>query len=97
MGNQTDDPVGGDFLFLAGLEYNVPIYQDVLRGVVFIDSGTVQERLELSDYRVSIGTGIRLKVPFLGTAPFAFDFAIPLAAQDDDEKRIFSFDIAIPF
>ena len=34
-----EDPVGGDWQFLLGLEYNFPIYKDVVRGVVFMDSG----------------------------------------------------------
>lgn len=96
-GVQTDDPVGGDFLLLAGVEYNVPIFQEVLRGVVFVDSGTVQKDFALNQYRVSIGTGIRLRVPFLGSAPFAFDIAVPLAEQGEDETQVFSFDIDIPF
>ena len=50
-----------------------------------------------SKYRVSIGTGLRLKVPFLGAAPVALDLAIPILKEDGDEEQIFSFDIALPF
>lgn len=92
-----DDPVGGDFQFLLGAEYNWPIYEEVLRGVVFIDSGTVQQDIGLDEYRVSIGAGIRLRVPFLGSAPFAFDVAIPIIKEDGDDTQFFSFDIALPF
>ena len=46
---------------------------------------------------MSVGAGIRLKVPFLGQAPFAFDFAVPIVKEDDDETRLFSFDVALPF
>lgn len=91
------DPVGGDFMFLAGLEYNYPIFEDVIRGVFFTDTGTVQDRFGFDEYRVSVGAGIRLKLPFLGQAPFALDFAYPLISQDGDEKRLFSFDLALPF
>ncbi len=92
-----DDPVGGDFLFLFGVEYNVPIYEKSLRGVMFIDTGTLNEEFNFSKYRVSVGGGIRLQVPFLGRAPFALDLAIPIVREPTDEKQIFSFDLSMPF
>jgi outer membrane protein insertion porin family len=95
-GRVGDDPVGGDWLFLAGVEYNWPVFQDVIRAVVFVDSGTVQEDFGFDEYRVSVGAGLRIKIPFLGQAPFAIDFAVPLVKQDDDETQIFSFDLDIP-
>ena len=96
-GEVGDDPVGGDWLLLTGLEYNFPIYQDLLRGVFFTDMGTVQDDPGLDDWRVSIGTGIRLKIPVLGQAPFALDFAVPIVKEDGDEERLISFDLALPF
>jgi outer membrane protein insertion porin family len=47
--------------------------------------------------RLSVGAGIRLSLPFLGRAPFAFDLAYPLMEEDDDERRLFSFSLAVPF
>jgi outer membrane protein insertion porin family len=92
-----DDPVGGDFQFLMGAEYNMPIYGDTFRGVLFVDSGTVQEDVGLDAYRVSIGGGVRVKIPILGQAPFALDLAIPLIKEDGDEVQVISFDVALPF
>jgi outer membrane protein insertion porin family len=92
-----DDPVGGDFLFLFGTEYNFPIWEEILRGVLFVDTGTVQKDFGFDEYRVAIGTGIRIKLPFLGQAPFAFDVAYPIIKEEGDEERVFSFDIALPF
>jgi len=94
---QTDDPVGGDWLFLLSFEYNFPVYQEVLRVVLFSDTGTVQDDFGLDEYRMSVGAGLRLAVPFLGRAPFAFDFAVPVVKEPDDETQVFSFDIALPF
>ncbi len=103
---QGSDPVGGDFMFLAGAEYNFPIwsspggggqYQDIIRGVLFIDSGTVDRTMNLDQYRAAVGAGIRLNVPMLGQAPFAFDFAVPIAKEEGDDTRVFSFSIALPF
>ncbi len=96
-GTLGDEAVGGDWLFLLGLEYNFPIYEDLFRAVVFSDTGTVQSDLGLDEYRVSIGAGIRLKLPFLGQAPFALDLAFPLIKQDGDQTQFVSFDLALPF
>lgn len=97
-GREDDDPVGGEFMFLFGTEYDYPIWQDVLRGVLFVDTGTIhRDDISLKDYRLAIGTGLRLKLPIFGQAPFALDFAHPLLKEDGDETRVFSFDIALPF
>jgi outer membrane protein insertion porin family len=96
-GKLGSDPVGGEFMLLLGSEYNFPIYEKIVRGVVFVDSGTVQDKIGVDQFRVSIGTGIRLALPFFGQAPFAFDIAIPIVKQDGDRTRFFSFDIALPF
>ncbi|MEX0742623.1 MAG: POTRA domain-containing protein, partial [Phycisphaeraceae bacterium] len=40
-GVEGTEPVGGRFMFLAGLEYNFPIWEETFRGVFFLDSGTV--------------------------------------------------------
>ncbi len=92
-----NDPVGGDFMFLTTLEYSVPLYQDFLRGVVFTDMGTVETDIGFDDWRVSLGVGIRVKVPFLGQAPLALDFAEALISEDGDETRQISFAIELPF
>ena len=96
-GKRGNDPVGGDWLFLLGVEYNIPIYQEIVRAVLFMDTGTVEDDIGFTDYRASVGTGIRIRIPFLGQAPFALDFAYPFAREDDDEERLVSFDLAIPF
>lgn len=96
-GADNDVAVGGDWLFLFGVEYNFPVYEDVLRAVIFVDTGTVEEDFGFDEYRISAGAGIRLKTPFLGRAPFAIDIAIPIAKESGDETQPVSFSIAIPF
>ena len=93
---ETDEAVGGDWLFLLGFEYNFPVYQEVLRIVLFTDTGTVQEDFGLDEYRMSVGAGLRLKVP-ISPVPIGFDFAVPLLKEPDDDTQVFSFDIALPF
>jgi outer membrane protein insertion porin family len=84
--------VGGDFMALASLEYLVPITaDDMIRGVVFCDPGTVEETVVLSDYRVAPGAGLRLTVPALGPAPIALDFAFPVSFNGQDQRQVFSF------
>jgi outer membrane protein insertion porin family len=95
-GLEGDSPVGGDWLLLTGAEYNFPIWQDILRGVFFTDMGTVQKDPGFDEWRVSIGTGVRIKIPFLGQAPFALDLAVPILKQDGDETQIVSFDLSVP-
>jgi len=96
-GTPGNDPVGGTWSFFAGLELQQPIYRDVVSGVVFLDTGTVLNEPGLESYRVSTGVGIRLYVPFLSPAPLAFDLGFPLLKQDEDEERLFTFSIDIPW
>ena len=96
-GGVGDDAVGGEYLLLAGLQYEFPLVDNYFRGVVFTDQGTLGNDITVDDWRVSVGVGIRLTLPFLGQAPFALDFAIPLTKEDADETRLISFALDIPF
>jgi outer membrane protein insertion porin family len=91
-----DDAVGGEWLLTTGVEYNFPVYTEVLRAVVFSDMGTLTDDPGVDDWRVSIGTGLRIKVPFFGSAPFALDIAAPLIKQDGDETQVISFSLDLP-
>jgi outer membrane protein assembly factor BamA len=86
-----DDPVGGDFLATGTAEVNFPIFGENLRGVVFVDVGTVEEDIGLGTIRASVGPGIRLVLPFLGQAPLAVDFGIPILKDEEDETQLISF------
>lgn len=86
-----DDPVGGDFLATGSIELNFPVLGESLRGVVFSDFGTVEQDFELGTIRSSVGAGIRLVLPFLGQAPLAIDFAVPVTRDDEDETQLISF------
>jgi outer membrane protein insertion porin family len=96
-GNLTTDPVGGDWLFFAGLQYEVPLVAENLTGVVFLDSGTVTNDPGFDDYRASVGIGIRIYIPQFGPIPIALDIATPLADQPGDDKQVFSFSAELPF
>lgn len=96
-GSNGDDPIGGDFMFFAGTEYSFPIVGKNLRGVVFLDTGTVTSDFGFSDYRASIGTGLRWVVPMLGPVPLSLDVAFPILKGDDDDTQILSFSVGATF
>jgi len=90
--------IGGDFEFLASIEYNYPITaDDMLRGVVFCDTGTVEPTVSnwTNKYRVAPGFGLRICVPAMGPAPIALDFAFPISWQSGDRQEMFSFFMGI--
>ncbi len=89
--------VGGDFLALASTEYSFPIFEKTLTGVLFLDTGTVEERITLSTWRAAVGFGVRFTVPFFGPVPFALDFGFPIAKDGDDDDEFFSFSIGTSF
>ena len=87
--------VGGDFMLLASAEYLLPVTaDDALRMVFFVDSGTVEESVELDSdtYRVAAGFGLRISVPGMGPAPIALDFAWPINKADFDDTRAIEHD-----
>ena len=86
--------VGGAFQFLGTMEYLFPLTaDDMVKGVLFVDFGTVEEKIKIepNDYRVSPGFGLRIAIPALGPAPLALDFAIPVAREGTDDIQNFSF------
>lgn len=93
----NDEPIGGEWLFFAGIQYELPLVGDFLAVVAFIDSGTVTADPTFDEYRASIGAGVRLYIPQLGPAPLAFDLAYPFLRVDGDETQYFSFAVEFPF
>ncbi|MDO4574075.1 MAG: BamA/TamA family outer membrane protein [Planctomycetia bacterium] len=90
--------VGGNVMVLASLEYLFPITaDDSIRGVLFCDTGTVESDIRHwnAKYRVSLGAGLRISMPMLGSAPIALDFAVPVSKEDGDEKELFSFTMGL--
>ncbi len=96
-GMASDDPIGGNWQFFLGAQVEQPIYEDILSVVAFVDSGTVTFDAGFDDYRVSIGFGFRFHIPTLSPAPLAFDFGFPIMKEDDDETRLFTFTVDLPF
>ncbi len=88
--------LGGDFMFLNSIEYQVPVRaNDQLYLVAFVDSGTVESNIEINGYRVTAGFGVRLIVPMLGPVPIALDFGFPINEAPQDRDQVFAFWIGL--
>lgn len=95
-GQRSEDPVGGAWELFLGAEIKQPVFEDIVAVVFFVDSGTVTNDPGFEEYRVSIGTGLRLVTP-LSPAPIAFDFGFPIVSEETDDERLFTFSVDIPF
>jgi len=88
--------VGGQFQWLNTIEYTFPLTaDDMVKGVAFVDFGTVEQDVQLKwdSFRIAPGLGLRIHMPAAGGggAPLAFDFAVPLTRDETDDTKIFSF------
>lgn len=88
-----EDPIGGNWETRGSVELNFPIYTETLRGVVFSDFGDVEPQFKFGTIRSSVGAGIRLILPFLGQAPLAIDFAVPVTKANGDQDQLISFSL----
>jgi outer membrane protein insertion porin family len=85
---QKKDPIGSDWVFLAGTELTVPLVGQNFNALFFLDSGTV----DTGSYRMSIGAGVEIKVPqIFGNVPMRFELGFPLLKSEGDETQVFSF------
>jgi outer membrane protein insertion porin family len=83
--------LGGSFLFLNSIQYSVPVLaSDALQFVTFVDSGTVESHIGITEYRVSVGVGLRISIPQLGPVPIGVDFGFPLIKSATDQTQIFN-------
>ena len=93
-GGIRDDPIGSDYLILAGTELTHPLYEEVVYGKLFCDSGIVDE----GPYRVTVGFGLELVIPQLfQMIPMHFDFGFPVMSDDKDDEEVFSFSFGMTF
>lgn len=91
---KTGNQIGGDILVVMNTEYLVPIYKDILRAAVFVDTGKADETvrdINLDHFRLSTGVGLRVNIPFLGRSTIAIDYGIPVIKEEGDEIQAFSF------
>jgi outer membrane protein insertion porin family len=90
--------VGGTMMFVGSLEYMIPLTAgDKVRQVFFTDFGSVTNDYTLDQFRVSVGTGLRLTIPAMGPLPLAFDLAFPVLKAHGDSVNYFAFAVGAFF
>jgi outer membrane protein insertion porin family len=96
---QNDNPRGGNFITTGTAEFSFPIFQHILRGVLFADSGFVESSASLPSgvtWRLAAGFGFRITLPIF-PAPIALDFGWPIFKARDDKTQVFSFSVGFGF
>lgn len=86
----TNDPLGGEAMLIANVEYTFPIV-DVIKGAVFYDVGNVwadQEDYGEGKFRSGVGVGVRVKTPI---GPIKIDYGYPLTpfAGEKAEGKVY--------
>ncbi|OYW12194.1 MAG: hypothetical protein B7Z55_18480 [Planctomycetales bacterium 12-60-4] len=88
--------VGGKFLLLGSVEYQIPVLaNEMVKVVGFSDFGTVDSDVTFDNFRVAVGGGLRIQVPGMGPVPVALDWAVPVVKSSFDRTQLFSFYIGI--
>lgn len=83
-----DEPLGGEFVFTGGLQYEYPLTGEKFRGQVFWDFGNLVDDpgdFKFDDVRHTLGAGFRFAIPPPLNMSIGLDFG--LALNDDDEDR----------
>jgi len=91
---ERKDPIGSDWILLANAEVAVPLTEEVISALFFVDAGTIDS----GGVRASVGIGIQILIPqWFGPVPMRFELATPFMKDDDDETRAFSFSVGALF
>jgi outer membrane protein insertion porin family len=86
--------VGALQSLLGSVEFQFPwTANDKLQQVIFTDMGTLENSYDLKNFRLSVGTGLRIYLPqqVFGPLPIALDLAFPIIKTDQDREQIFNF------
>jgi outer membrane protein insertion porin family len=89
-----DRNVGGVSTLIGSVEWQFPwTANDRFQQVVFSDFGTVEDTYSIENFRVAVGTGLRVFLPpnIFGPLPLAFDVAFPIVKAPGDRERFFTF------
>ncbi len=81
------EPIGGEAMIVGNAELTFPIYEKILKGAVFFDTGNTWRRNKDyadGDFRSGTGVGIRVKTPI---GPLRLDYGYPLSDNYGDKKE----------
>jgi len=91
---ERKDPIGSDWILLGNAEVAVPLTEEVISLLFFVDAGTIDS----GGVRASVGTGLQILIPqWFGPVPMRFELAAPFMKDDEDETRAFSFSVGALF
>jgi outer membrane protein insertion porin family len=83
----SNDPVGGEGVFVGNAEVTFPIFERLLKGAVFYDMGNTwryKRDYGTGHLRSGTGVGVRVKTPI---GPLKLDYGWPLSANYDDKRE----------
>ncbi|HBR14884.1 MAG TPA: outer membrane protein assembly factor BamA [Candidatus Omnitrophica bacterium] len=86
LDSSTEDPIGGESLLVANVEYTVPIIEAV-KLAAFLDTGNVWKDVDdfgSGDFKSGTGVGVRVKTPI---GPINLDYGYPLSDEPGEESR----------
>ena len=112
--HESNNALGGQTAAVFSLEALYPLLsrynpfrdedETLLKGVLFIDGGTVVNDNELGNdvpnergLRTSAGAGIRVRIPALGGIALSLDYALLINDKEGDETRALSFELSRRF
>ncbi|MFH0753968.1 MAG: outer membrane protein assembly factor BamA [Candidatus Omnitrophota bacterium] len=82
----TQDPIGGDSIFVSSVEYTIPLVE-VIKLATFFDIGNVWAKASdfaKGDLYSGYGLGFRVKTPI---GPMNLDYGIPLKKEPGEDSR----------
>ncbi|UCG34984.1 MAG: outer membrane protein assembly factor BamA [Candidatus Omnitrophota bacterium] len=83
----TEDPLGGEAMFVGNVEYTYPLVENFLKMATFFDTGNVWEKnndFMSGDLKSSVGIGLRVKTPI---GPVSVDYGWPLDLEPGEEEK----------
>jgi len=86
LDSSTNDPIGGEGLFTANVEYTIPVIEFV-KLAAFFDTGNVWAEVEdfgTDDFKSGAGLGLRVKTPI---GPINLDYGYPLSEELGEDGR----------
>ena len=98
-------PIGGKKIAVGTAEYSLPLYEEIVRGSVFMDGGNVLDAGKIdprttltnaSFWRASAGLGLSIRTP-LSPLPFRIYFSQALAKTEYDRTKTIDFTFGTSF
>lgn len=86
LDSNTEDPIGGESLFVGNIEYTIPLIEFV-KLAVFFDVGNVWAKTEdfaSGELKSGTGVGLRVKTPI---GPINLDYGYPLNDEPGQDER----------